>query len=171
MDSHEVSPQFVDEIVYAQTGKHLNDLQQGIIEGTLNRQKYSDIAKNYGFTTAHTKEVGYKLWKMLSDIFDEPVDKKNLESVLKRKSNHKTVFGNKITNNIISCSCINFGSEQPNPSSVINQHENSEFEKNCNNSIRVALINKLRKFKLSDEQISEVLELPLGIVKQIDYED
>lgn len=55
--------------------------------------------------------------------------------------------------------------------SVINQHENSEFEKNCNNSIRVALINKLRKFKLSDEQISEVLELPLGIVKQIDYED
>jgi len=81
MDIREVM-QFVDEVVYAKTGKRLNDLQRGIIEGTLKRQKYSDIAKNYNCTTGHTKEVGYELWRMLSDIFGETVDKKHLQSIL-----------------------------------------------------------------------------------------
>ncbi|MEG4987423.1 hypothetical protein QUB08_16885 [Microcoleus sp. BR0-C5] len=36
--------QFIDDAVYAKTRKRLNDLQRGIIEGTLKRQKYDDIA-------------------------------------------------------------------------------------------------------------------------------
>jgi len=73
--------QFVDEVLSAKTGKHLNDLQRKIIEGILNRQKYSDIADTYGCTAGNAKDVGYKLLQMLSDVFDEPVDKGNLESV------------------------------------------------------------------------------------------
>jgi hypothetical protein len=42
MDIHEVL-QFVDKVVYAKTGKRLNDLQRGIIEGTLKQQKYGSI--------------------------------------------------------------------------------------------------------------------------------
>ena len=79
--------QFVNEVVCARTGKHLNDLQRGIIEGILKRQKYSDIADTYGCTAGHAKDVGYKLLQRLSDIFDEPVDKGNLESVLERQLN------------------------------------------------------------------------------------
>ncbi|WP_333428424.1 hypothetical protein [Microcoleus sp. F4-D5] len=74
--------QFVDKVLSAKTGKHLNDLQRKIIEGILNRQKYSDIVDTYGCTAGHPNDVGYELLQMLSDAFGEPVDKCNLESVL-----------------------------------------------------------------------------------------
>ncbi len=50
--------QFVDEVLSAKTGKHLNDLQRGIIDGILKRQKYCDIADTYGCTAGHAKDVG-----------------------------------------------------------------------------------------------------------------
>src|SRR4028118_967397 len=84
---------FVDEVVCAKTGKHLNDLQRGIIEGTLKRQKYCDIAETYGCTAGHAKDVGYALLQMLSDVFDESVDKGNLKSVLERQGNLNISFG------------------------------------------------------------------------------
>ena len=92
MNIHEVM-QFVDEVFYLKTGKHLNDLQRGIIEGTLKRQKYSDIAETYGCTAGHAKDVGYALLQMLSNIFDEPIDKGNLKSVLERQGNLNISLG------------------------------------------------------------------------------
>ncbi len=79
MDIREVL-QFVEEVVYAKTGNHLNDLQRDIIEGTLKRQKYVDIADSYGCSAGHAKDAGYELLQMLSDVFGEPVDKYNLKS-------------------------------------------------------------------------------------------
>ena len=79
--------QFVDEIISSKTGKHLNDLQRGIIEGTLKRQRYTDIAETYGCTAGHAKDEGYKLLQLLSNIFGETVDKNNLKSVLDRQIN------------------------------------------------------------------------------------
>jgi len=90
--------QFVDEVLNAKTGKRLNDLQRKIIEGILNRQKYSDIADTYGCTPGHAKDIGYKLLQMLSDVFDEPVDKCNLESVLERQLNLNINLGDRTTN-------------------------------------------------------------------------
>ena len=55
--------QFVDKVLSAKTGKHLNDLQRKIIEGILNRQKYSDIADTYGCTAGHAKDVGSSFCK------------------------------------------------------------------------------------------------------------
>lgn len=81
MQVHELL-EFVDEAVYLKTGKHLNDLQRGVIEGTLKYQTYSDIADNCGCSPGHAKDVGYELLQMLSDIFNESVDKGNLKSVL-----------------------------------------------------------------------------------------
>ncbi|MDD1435659.1 hypothetical protein MEN24_04340 [Dolichospermum sp. ST_sed10] len=74
--------QLVDDAFYLNTGQHLNDLQRGVIEGTLKYQKYADIAETCGCSAGHAKDVGYELLQMLSDIFDEPVDKGNLKSVL-----------------------------------------------------------------------------------------
>jgi len=109
--------QFVDEVVCVRTGKHLNDLQRKIIEGILNRQKYSDIANTYGCTAGHAKDVGYELLQMLSDAFDEPVDKGNLESVLERQLNLNINFGDRTTNfgNSHTINYINGCSEKPNP--------------------------------------------------------
>ncbi len=169
MDSHEVL-EFVDEVVHAKTGKHLNDLQRGIIEGTLRRQKYSDIAKDYNCTTGHTKEVGYELWRLLSEIFGESVDKKHLQSILERKGNLNISLGDKsINSNIIGC--INVGSEQPNSIPDKSQSVTSDFQQNNNNQIKQEKINRLRQFGLTDEQIAEVLELPLEVVKWVEIKE
>ncbi|MFB2898232.1 hypothetical protein ACE1CI_35390 [Aerosakkonemataceae cyanobacterium BLCC-F50] len=167
MDSREVL-QFVDEVVHAKTGKHLNDLQRGIIEGTLKRRKYSDIAEDYNCTTGHTKEVGYELWRILSEIFGEPVDKKSLQSVLERQSNLNIFLGNK-SNNIINC--INFGSEKLNFPLNKNQSETTEFQQNNNSQLKQEQINRLRQFGLTDEQIAEVLELPLEAIKWVEMKE
>ena len=112
--------QFVDKVLSAKTGKHLNDLQRKIIEGILKRQKYSDIADTYGCTAGHAKDVGYKLLQMLSDAFDEPVDKGNLESVLKRQLNLNINFGDRTTNfgNSHTINYINTCSELPNATQI-----------------------------------------------------
>jgi hypothetical protein len=108
--------QFVDDAVYAKTGKHLNDLQRGIIEGTLKCQKYDDIAENCGCSAGHAKDVGYELLQMLSDIFDEEVDKKNLKSVVERQSNLNISLGARSfnSNNNVRIQVKNSSAPEPN---------------------------------------------------------
>lgn len=164
--------QFVDEAVYLKTGKHLNDLQRRIIEGTLNRQKYYDIADNYGCTPGHVKDSHYELLQMLSDVFDEPVDKGNLKSVLERKGNLNISLGNKsvssINNNIVGC--LNVGSEHPNATPDKNQPEIPNFQQSSKNQTNIETIEKLRQFGLSDEQIAQALEIPLEVVKRVGFD-
>jgi len=160
MQVHKVL-QVVDEAVYLKTGKHLNDLQRQIIEGTLNRQKYCDIADNYGCSAGHAKDIGYELLQMLSDVFDEPVDKNNLKSVLERQGNLNISLGNKSINSH-TIGCIQFGSEQPKATPDKSQPKNQT---------NIEIINKLRQFGLSDEQIAQALELPLDVIKQVDLEE
>lgn len=50
---------------------------------------------------------------MLSDIFDEPVDKKNLKSVLERQGNVNISFGEKSKINHSLIGCINISSTNP----------------------------------------------------------
>jgi hypothetical protein len=161
--------QFVDEVVCAKTGKHLNDLQRGIIEGILKRQKYSDIADTYGCTAGHAKDVGYKLLHMLSDIFDEPVDKRNLKSVLKRQSTIKIALNNSnnIDGNSNTINYINGCSELPTPTPEKSQSETPAFQ-DSTTQVKIEMVGKLRQLGLKDEQIAEVLGLALEVVKQID---
>ena len=156
MQVHELL-QLVDDAVYLNTGKHLNDLQRGVIEGTLKYQKYADIAENCGCSAGHAKDVGYELLKMLSDIFGEPVDKSNLKSVLERQGNVNIslVNNSKINSNLIGC--INIGSKQ----------RNSKLKQRNQNKTQIEKISKLRYFGLNDQQIAEVLELPLEVIKQV----
>ena len=159
--------EFVDEVLSANTGKHLNDLQRKIIEGILKRQKYSDIADTYGCTAGHAKDVGYELLQMLSDAFDEPVDKGNLESVLELQLNLNINFGDRTTNfgNSNTINYINGCSEQPNPTPDKSQPATSDYQ-DSTNQVKIEMVGKLRQLGLKDEQIAEVLGLALEVVKQ-----
>jgi len=164
MDIREVL-QFVEEVVYAKTGNHLNDLQRDIIEGTLKRQKYMDIAENYGCSFGHAKDVGYELLQMLSDVFDEPVDKYNLKSVLERQGNlniSDCTIGN---SNIIGY--INVCSDRPAATPEKSQPGTPDFQQGKYQT-KIETVGKLRQFGLSDEQIAELLGLRLDEVKQVD---
>jgi hypothetical protein len=161
MDIREVL-QFVEEVVYAKTGNHLNDLQRDIIEGTLKRQKYMDIAENYGCSFGHAKDVGYELLQMLSDVFDEPVDKYNLKSVLERQGNLNINFGN---SNIMGY--INICFDRPAATPEKSQPVTPDFQQGKYQT-KIETVGKLRQFGLSDEQIAELLGLRLDEVKQVD---
>ena len=166
MPVHELL-QFVDEAVYLKTGKYLNDLQRRVLEGTLKHQKYSDIAEDYGCSTGHAKDVGYEILQILSEIFDEPIDKGNLKSVLQRLGNITlTVVNN---SNYSENSSTNLSHKQTQTEINSSHMSNAKFQQYNKNKIKK--INKLREFGLNDEQISEVLELHLAIVKQVEVED
>ncbi|MBC5795039.1 MULTISPECIES: hypothetical protein [unclassified Sphaerospermopsis] len=168
MQIHELL-QLVDDAVYLNTGEHLNDIQRAVIEGSLNHHKYADIAENCGCSAGHAKDVGYELLQLLSDIFDEPVDKKNLKSVLERQGNVNISLGdNSINSNVINC--IKFGSKNPKNKSDKNNFIHPKFKHRKNNKTQSEKIDKLRYFGLNDEQIAEVLDLPLEVVKQVDSE-
>lgn len=164
MDIQEIL-HFVDDAVCAKTGQRLSDLQRAIIEGILNRQKYSVIAKTYGCTTGHAKDEGYKLLQMLSNIFGESVNKKNIKSVLERQGNLNITFGN---SNVIGY--INFCSAPPKATPEQSQPDTDTFERGKNQAM-IERIGKLRQFGLSDEQIADVLNLLLQVVKQEDLEE
>lgn len=76
--------QFADNLVFAKTGEHLDDLKQAILRGVWQGQKYSKVAEEYHCTEGHIKDVASELWKLLSDILGEELSKSNLRSTLER---------------------------------------------------------------------------------------
>jgi len=118
MDSPQIL-QFVDEAVYTNTGKRLNNLQRKIISGILNRQRYADVAETYGYSSHHVKKASYELLQMLSEVFGEPVKKSNLESVIERQINQNINLGNNTTiKNSSNISYINNCSNSSTPTPI-----------------------------------------------------
>ena len=172
MDSPQIL-QFVDKAVWARTGKHLNNLQRGIISGILKRQKYADVAETYGYSSQHVKKASHELLQMLSDVFGEQVKKSNLESVLERHINLNITFGNEnnINKNLIGIGYINNCSNPSTPTPDESQPETPDLQEETKNKTKIETIDKLRQFGLSDEQIAEALDIPLEQVKQVDLEE
>ncbi|MEG4489523.1 ATP-binding protein [Microcoleus sp. D2_18a_B4] len=83
MDVQEVL-KLADDIVFAKTGKHLNHLQEGILRGTWQRQKYPEIAKTCYRSEAHVKKVASKLWKLLSETLGEDINQSNFRYTVER---------------------------------------------------------------------------------------
>ncbi len=73
-----------DEILFEQTGEHLDDLQSVILEASFQGQKYTEIANMYHRTEGHIRDVAYEMWKALSISLGEEVNKSNLKSVMER---------------------------------------------------------------------------------------
>ncbi|MUG93035.1 SUMF1/EgtB/PvdO family nonheme iron enzyme [Scytonema sp. UIC 10036] len=76
--------EIVDGVVFTKTGKHLNDVEQLILEGTLANQTYEQISALGTVSVRDLKNVALKLWKVLSEVFGEKITKKNLQNVLKQ---------------------------------------------------------------------------------------
>ena len=75
---------FVDKIVFEKTGKHLDDIQTAVVEGTWKRQTYDYIASEYNLSSSHVGDVGSELWQLLSEILHEDIKKTNFRSTLER---------------------------------------------------------------------------------------
>jgi hypothetical protein len=66
-----------DNIIFSKTGKHLDNLQEAILRGTWQRQKYPEIAKTCYRSEFHVKKVASKLWKLLSETLGEDINQSN----------------------------------------------------------------------------------------------
>ena len=67
--------------------KSLSTIQEAIFRQTWEGKTYSEIAEKAGYDAAYIRDVGYKLWQLLSDAFSDRVTKNNLQVVLRRYSN------------------------------------------------------------------------------------
>ncbi|PZU95352.1 MAG: hypothetical protein DCE90_12435 [Pseudanabaena sp.] len=67
--------------------KSLSTIQEAIFRQTWEGKTYSEIAEKAGYDAAYIRDVGYKLWQLLSDAFNDRVTKNNLQVVLRRYSN------------------------------------------------------------------------------------
>jgi NB-ARC domain len=89
---------WADKLVFAKTGAHLSSLQQAILSGAWDSQKYRDIAEDYHCTEANVKKVAGSLWQLISDELDEKVNKKNFRATMERFYISNSTVGNNFVN-------------------------------------------------------------------------
>jgi WD40 repeat protein len=83
----EAALEFADTLVFAQTDKHLSDLQRAVFRASWSKehQSYDEIAEAYGYSASYIKQdTGPKLWKLLSNVLGEKVSKTNFKAALER---------------------------------------------------------------------------------------
>ena len=73
-----------DKIVFEKTGQHLDDLQAAVLQGTLERETYKHIAKDFDCSESSVRKVGAELWEILSEELGEDVNKTNFRSAIHR---------------------------------------------------------------------------------------
>ena len=79
--------------------KSLSTIQEAIFRQTWEGKTYSEIAEKAGYDAAYIRDVGYKLWQLLSDAFGVRVTKNNLQVVLRRYSNRALNANPSVSNN------------------------------------------------------------------------
>jgi hypothetical protein len=62
----------------------LNDVQMTVLASTLGGESYPAIADRSTYTVEYLREVESRLWQLIALALGEPVNKKNIRSVLQR---------------------------------------------------------------------------------------
>ena len=105
--------QLADQLVFVKTGKHLDYLQKAVLQGTLQGYKYPQVAEETYVSEGHARDVGSRLWKILSDILEEPVSKANVRSMLEKGQllysfSSSIDVGNGISGDVVAFNNISF---------------------------------------------------------------
>lgn len=88
-----------DELIFAKTGKHLDYVQEAILRGTLQDTNYTQIAQEVYSSPSHVRNVGSRLWKILSKELGKNITKANFRTVLEKEKNYNNqlaIVGNNI---------------------------------------------------------------------------
>jgi hypothetical protein len=83
MDIAEVL-KLADELLFTHAGEHLDHLQEIILKGTLQGQKYAKIASENNLSEGHVRDRASELWQALSDVLGEDVNKLNARNILEK---------------------------------------------------------------------------------------
>ena len=115
-----------DKIIFEKTGQHLDDLQEAVLRGTLERETYKHIAKDFDCSESSVRKVGAELWEILSEELGEDVSKSNLRSAIERLqvSLFSSNFAQNVSEQHIS-SIFNICGEGRHPPEKRNSHTKS----------------------------------------------
>lgn len=95
--------EFTDYLFFSQTGKHIDSLQESILKGTLDGQKYSEIAEAEHCTEGHVRNVASELWQNISSALGEEVNKYNFRRTLQKPN--FSITSSSFTKEFIISSC------------------------------------------------------------------
>lgn len=76
--------QLADELVLAQTGKHLDDIQKALVKGVWQGYTYEQIGQKCNRSESRVRDVAYKLWQIFSEHLGEDINKFNFRSTIER---------------------------------------------------------------------------------------
>jgi broad specificity phosphatase PhoE len=74
----------LDELIQAKLGYRLDSLQREVLRGSWQGLKYPEIATEVNLTEGYVKEEGAKLWRLLSEVTGEEVNKSNFRDLTER---------------------------------------------------------------------------------------
>ncbi|MBE9190700.1 NACHT domain-containing protein [Gloeocapsopsis crepidinum LEGE 06123] len=61
----------------------LSEVQEMVFKQTWEGHSYQEIAKNSGYQFSYIRDIGYRLWQLLSAAFEQKITKNNIQHVLK----------------------------------------------------------------------------------------
>jgi hypothetical protein len=73
------------QILFTTTGKHLSDVEEIVLEGAWNNKTYEQIGNEHRYSPEFlNKDVGFKLWRKLTNGLEEEAKKTNFKEPLRR---------------------------------------------------------------------------------------
>jgi hypothetical protein len=70
----------------------LSNIQELVFRYSWLEKTYQEIAQDSGYDFDYIRDTGFKLWRLLSNVFGEKVTKKNFRAVLRQRSHVSTQF-------------------------------------------------------------------------------
>ena len=134
-----------DEMVFAKTGQHLDNLQEAILRGTMQGEKYTKIAEEIHCNESYVRQVGSQLWKILSEDLAEDVNKKNFRSAMERLQ--VSIYSNVAQEESVQINSVNICGEARHPPNIPNLHPPNQETSNTKQS------------QTSNQDLSEMPEL------------
>ncbi|XZO02133.1 MAG: NB-ARC domain-containing protein [Microcoleus sp.] len=113
-----------NKIVFEKTGQHLDDLQEAVLKGTLERETYKHIAKDFDCSESSVRKVGAELWEILSEELGEDVSKSNLRSAIERLQ--VSLFSSNVAQDSVQIRNINYCGQGRHPPDISNSHPDND---------------------------------------------
>jgi len=77
--------------------ERLKDVQELVFRQSWLGKTYQEIAEESGYSAEHIRDVGFRLWQLLSDVLGEKVTKSTIHAILRQRSLQGTGDGEEIS--------------------------------------------------------------------------
>ncbi|WP_317619571.1 ATP-binding protein [Ancylothrix sp. D3o] len=119
-----------DKIVFEKTGQHLDDLQEAVLQGTLQHETYKQIAKDLDCSESRVRNAASQLWQLLSQESGEDINKKNFRAAINRfQVSNVSNFAQNVNEQHISGS-FNICGDSRHPSNIPNSNPSTKQTSN-----------------------------------------